>query len=213
MLRARLRSRSTRRWKTCDQVTATATDEFGTTSEFALNGRAGMCSTYAMPPIVEPYLTVNTTSNRDDGVCNEEHCSLREAINQANSTVGGDTISFDIDGLVPHQIVLPFPLPRLTDDRTFIDGTSEPDYAGSPVVWLVSEEENVGLYIDSQRNTIRGPGADRLRRRGTTPPDGRKRPAAGSTSTAALIRFRTISSRKAVMGFTSPPITIRSPAT
>ena len=142
----------------CDPVTATATDPLGNTSEFALNARAGMCALVEMPALVEPYLTVNTTSEFDDGVCNETHCSLREAINDANRIVGPNTIRFDIPGLVPHRIELTYPLPRLTNDQTTIDGTSEPDYAGSPVVWLVGVEEDVGLYVESQRNTIRGLG-------------------------------------------------------
>jgi len=143
----------------CDPVTATATDSDGSTSEFSWNGRAGLCMTFAMPPIVEPYLTVNTEDDDDDGVCNEDHCSLREAINYANSHLGRDTISFDIPGAGPHEILIAGePLPILTDDHTAIDGTSEPDYDGSPVVWIVNERSWRGLYVSSQRNTIRGLG-------------------------------------------------------
>ena len=143
----------------CDPVTATVTDTYGDTSEFALNERAGLCMSFEMPPLVEPYLTVNTVDDMDDGVCDEDHCSLREAINYANSHLGRDTISFDIPGPGPHEIILPLePFPMLTNDQTTIDGTSEPDYAGSPVVWLVNDDSTYGLWVESQRNTIRGLG-------------------------------------------------------
>ena len=33
--------------------------------------------------------TVNTTSDVDDGACNSSHCSLREAINAANTAASG----------------------------------------------------------------------------------------------------------------------------
>ena len=144
----------------CDPVTATARSPYGqSTSEFSLNERAGLCMRSEMPALTEPYLTVNTVDDSDDGVCNEEHCSLREAINDANRFLGADTISFDIPGAGPHEILLSGdPLPMLTDDRTFIDGTSEPDYAGSPVVWMVNDGSWRGLWIESQRNTVRGLG-------------------------------------------------------
>src|SRR5664280_1680851 len=41
-----------------------------------------------------PVFTVNTTDDVDDGVPGIAHCSLREAINAANSTPGTNTINF-----------------------------------------------------------------------------------------------------------------------
>jgi CSLREA domain-containing protein len=120
----------------CDWVTATATDASGNTSEFALNRTAGLCMTFAAPPLYEPYLTVNTTDDLDDGACTEAHCSLREAIQYANTHFGQDTITFDIPGSPPYMIGLEAELPALSYDRTVVDGMSEPDYAGAPVVWI-----------------------------------------------------------------------------
>lgn len=40
--------------------------------------------------------TVNSNADTDDGVCNAAHCTLREAINAANSNPGTDTIAFAI---------------------------------------------------------------------------------------------------------------------
>lgn len=79
---------------------------------------------------------VNTSDDVDDGVCDATHCSLREAIKAANASPGPDTIKFDIQGPGPHRIPLCAPLPTLSDDATVIDGTTEPDYAGVPVVFL-----------------------------------------------------------------------------
>ncbi len=144
----------------CDPITATVTDSMGDTSEFASNQPAGDCMMFEAPPLYEPYLTVNTTDDDDDGYCTEDHCSLREAINYANEHPGSDTITFDIDGLLPHTIRIEgYPaLPRITNDHTVIDGTSEPDYHGSPVVRIVSLEpvSQAGLALESSHNAIRG---------------------------------------------------------
>jgi len=51
----------------------------------------------AAPPI----LVVNTTDDIDDGACNAAHCSLREAINEANEHAGPDTVWFTIPASDP----------------------------------------------------------------------------------------------------------------
>lgn len=58
---------------------------------------------------------VNSSNDVDDGVCNAVHCSLREAINEANSVPGMNTIGFDILpwGTV-HTIQPNTPLPTIT---------------------------------------------------------------------------------------------------
>ncbi len=73
--------------------------------------------------------TVTTTENFGPG-------SLRQAIINANNNPGVDTITFDIPGPGPHRIsVGPAGLPAITD-TVMIDGWSEPDFAGTPVVEL-----------------------------------------------------------------------------
>jgi len=42
-----------------------------------------------------PTLTVTTTDDHDDGACTTDDCSLREAINAANTLAGTETITFD----------------------------------------------------------------------------------------------------------------------
>jgi len=61
--------------------------------------------------------------------------SLRQAIVDSNGSPGPDPIAFDIPGAGLHTISPLTPLPSITDGVT-IDGTTEPDYAGTPVVEL-----------------------------------------------------------------------------
>jgi CSLREA domain-containing protein len=130
-----------------------------------------IASIFAFPaPVEASTFVVNTTSDDpSDGICNSVHCSLREAIEAAKQNPGPDTIRFDIPGPGPHRIMLCNPLPSLTDGATTIDGTTEPDYAGAPVVILeprftpsdpmpsmTCTATVVGLWIDSGSNVIRG---------------------------------------------------------
>lgn len=111
------------------------------------------------PPGLESQttFTVNTTNDVDDGTCNAVHCSLREAITAANHTEGGAVIAFNIPGPGPHSIRPLFSLPNIEKDIT-LDGTTEPDFAGTPVVELdgTATEQVNGLNIVLSNNTIRG---------------------------------------------------------
>jgi CSLREA domain-containing protein len=111
-------------------------------------------------PVEAGILVVNTTDDLDDGQCDVNHCSLREAINAANANSGSDSIRFDIPGSGSASILLTTALPPISDDFTFIDGTSEPDYAGTPIVNISPDEViiDVGLYITSNGSEIRGLG-------------------------------------------------------
>ena len=62
--------------------------------------------------------------------------SLRQAITDANANPGGDTISFDIgpDGST-QTIALDDPLPQISSPVS-IDATTQPGYAGSPLIVL-----------------------------------------------------------------------------
>ncbi len=120
---------------------------------------------FAFPPPAEASIfVVNTTDDLDDGQCDVSHCSLREAINAANTNSGPDLIHFDLPGSggSTNTINLDSQLPALTDDGTTIEGTTEPDYAGSPVVFIHKAtgtmEIEVGLVLDSNNNEILGLG-------------------------------------------------------
>ena len=61
--------------------------------------------------------------------------TLRQAILDANANAGPDSIEFDIAGGGVNTITLAAALPDITD-TAIIDATTEPDFAGTPVVEL-----------------------------------------------------------------------------
>ncbi|MFK7732564.1 MAG: beta strand repeat-containing protein, partial [Pseudomonadales bacterium] len=73
--------------------------------------------------------------------------SLREAITATNNTANGaspDKIRFDIAGAGPHTITLSSALPTITQ-TVILDGWSEPDYAGTPVIELDGSSAGAGV--------------------------------------------------------------------
>jgi CSLREA domain-containing protein len=106
---------------------------------------------------------VNTNDDLDDGLCDDTHCSLREAINISNTTAGQQIITFDIPGASPHTIELCDTLPAITDP-VLIDGTLEPDYPfnGGPVVAIAPSQGTscspppYGLWFDVGNSVVRG---------------------------------------------------------
>ena len=84
--------------------------------------------------------------------------SLRDAIINANATPGTDTITFNIPGPGVKTINLVISLPEITD-RVIIDATTQPGYAGAPLIELngsaVSSNAN-GLVIKAGGSTVRG---------------------------------------------------------
>jgi CSLREA domain-containing protein len=102
--------------------------------------------------------TVNTTNDVDDGTCNAAHCSLREALNAAALEANGATITFNIPGSGPHTIRPTSGLPLLMGN-VLLDGTTEPDFAGKPVIELDGTNAGgftQGLSVAGSGNTIRG---------------------------------------------------------
>ncbi|MFW5446606.1 MAG: DUF4347 domain-containing protein, partial [Methylophagaceae bacterium] len=95
---------------------------------------------------IETTLALNETAQAEfQGVLNEYVVSntadfgagsLRQAIFDANANTGvTDTISFNIAGAGPHIIALGSVLPDITD-AVIIDGTTEPDFSGTPNIVL-----------------------------------------------------------------------------
>jgi trimeric autotransporter adhesin len=70
-------------------------------------------------------VNVNVTDDANDGSCSASHCSLREAIIEANGAAGADYIHFGIPGAGPHRINLLSALPSVTGP-TIIDGYTQP---------------------------------------------------------------------------------------
>ena len=96
--------------------------------------------------------TVTNTNNAGDG-------SLRSAIDCANATAGTDTVDFNIAGAGPHTITPLTPLPNVTE-AAIIDGTTEPNFAGTPVVALdgssIAAAPAAGIKITGGGSTVRG---------------------------------------------------------
>jgi len=82
-----------------------------------------------------PTLTVNTPDDLDDGTCSMTHCSLREAINQANTLTGTVTIKFNIGGGGAQTIQPTSALPEITVP-TVIDGSTQPGFTSAPLIEL-----------------------------------------------------------------------------
>jgi streptogramin lyase len=84
--------------------------------------------------------------------------SLRQAILNANANLGTDTITFQVPGSGIHVIQPASPLPQITDPLV-IDGTSQPGYAGSPLIQLDGTNAGSGsngLVIVSGNSTVQG---------------------------------------------------------
>lgn len=85
--------------------------------------------------------------------------SLRQAILNANAAPGLDTIIFQIPGAAPHTLTPLTALPPLLD-AVVIDGTTQPDFAGTPTVQLVGASagpsSGLRLFAGSDGSTVRG---------------------------------------------------------
>src|SRR5438034_8433709 len=112
-------------------------------------------STAPMPAKAGLLLVVDSTADTSDnapgdGVCDGGGaCTLRAAIEEANATPGADAINFEIGGCIdfnPSEICEPgsfartiapvTPLPAIFPDPVTIDGTTEPGFAGTPIIEL-----------------------------------------------------------------------------
>src|SRR5207244_3223679 len=81
--------------------------------------------------------------------------SLRQAILDANANPGTDTIEFNLPG--PSLRIQPgLSLPGITDP-VVIDGTTQPGFAGVPIVELNgANSPSLGLFVDAKNSTVRG---------------------------------------------------------
>jgi hypothetical protein len=97
--------------------------------------------------------TFTVTNTNDSGPG-----SLRDAINQANQNPGPDVINFNIPGAGPQVIQSLQDLPAISDAVT-IDGTTQPGFAGSPLVEVNGTNlaaDQAALFVTASNSTIRG---------------------------------------------------------
>ncbi len=94
--------------------------------------------------------TFTVTNTNDSGAG-----SLRQAILDSNAAAGADTIDFNIAGSGPFQILPVSVLPPLAGGTT-LDATTQPGYAGTPLI-VISTFTGAGLRMTGTGgNTIRG---------------------------------------------------------
>jgi uncharacterized repeat protein (TIGR01451 family) len=124
-------------------------------NESALNDlvvlKAGQVAPTAVHVAVAMTFLVSNTLDSGGG-------SLRQAILDANGNPGADTINFSIGGPAPHTINLLTALPAITESVT-INGTSQPDFAGTPVIELNGSGAGGaadGLTLNASNSAVRG---------------------------------------------------------
>jgi hypothetical protein len=95
---------------------------------------------------------VTVTNAADSG-----NGSLRQAILFANTNFGVDTVKFRLPGAGPYTISLASGLPPLTD-AVVIDGTTQPGFAGKPIVELngAAAGPNSGLRLLAGNSAVLG---------------------------------------------------------
>jgi CSLREA domain-containing protein/uncharacterized repeat protein (TIGR01451 family) len=108
----------------------------------------------ALPP--PPPYVVNSAGDPGVGSCNSTECTLREAINASNGSPGFEEIHFDLPG--GSLLLQPVSgLPAITDP-VLLDGTTQPGYAGTPIVQLDGSSSAAvpGLSLTGGGTTVRG---------------------------------------------------------
>ncbi len=121
-------------------ITATATDPSNNTSEFS------NCVT-----ALGLSLTVNSTADTDDGSCTlaAGGCTLREAINAANSNADANTIKFNIPGSGVRTITPLSPLPFI-EKPVIVDGYTQPGASPNTIV----EGNDANLLIELNGSSV-----------------------------------------------------------
>ena len=155
-------------------ITATATDQYGNTSEFSC--AAGVCNsgtlqeaidraplTECSSPIIVTVTTDENDANTSDGVCDVDtnttglQCSLRAAIQEANARSGPDVIVFEIPGSGVQTITVSTDLPTINQEVAIIGNSQSGNYTGPPNIQLSGSGTAVtGITIQASRVTISG---------------------------------------------------------
>lgn len=101
------------------------------------------------------FATFTVTSNSDVPVV--MGTTLRQAITEADLIPGPNTIKFDLPaGDTTIEPLLP--LPAVTT-QTVIDGTTQPGYSGTPIVWIEATSTSSGgngLTLDANSSGVKG---------------------------------------------------------
>jgi len=116
----------------------------------------------ALRPTASAPTTFTVNSLGDDGCANpnQRNCTLRQVIIAANGNPGLDTIRFQIsEGPSLVKTIIPLSeLPSITDP-VIIDGTTQPGYAGQPLIEISGASAGanaIGLTISAGGSTVKG---------------------------------------------------------
>lgn len=114
--------------------------------DLAILQTGGRALTFAQ---TAPQATFTVTNTNDTGTG-----SLRQAILDANANPGADTIAFNISG-GSLTITPATSLPLITNPVT-IDGTTQPGFAGKPLIALSGSQGGGGLGLEGGASVVRG---------------------------------------------------------
>ena len=114
----------------------------------------------APTPTPSSEIIVNSTGDEGQGLCDHpgETCTLREAIQRANATVGTTLIRFNIPGSEVVKMIRPTsPLQAITN-TVMLDGTTQPGYIGAPLIEIEGSLSSAtpGLMIDGAGSAVKG---------------------------------------------------------
>lgn len=101
------------------------------------------------------FATFTVTSNSDIPVL--MGTTLRQAITEADLLGGSNTINFNLPA-GETTITPAIPLPAVTA-QTLIDGTTQPTYSGTPIVWIQAtpnSSNNNGLTLNANSSGVKG---------------------------------------------------------
>lgn len=117
--------------------TAGVTIPAGQTDTIAVNNTAGVTFNVLPQALVVTNTTDASDLNPGDGFCEDGGgCSLRAALEEVTALGGTLPIHFNIPGSGPHIINPVTEYPNIATDTIVIDATTQPGYAGTPLVIL-----------------------------------------------------------------------------
>ena len=103
---------------------------------------------------------VNSAADAGNGVCNDGSCTLRDAILEANTADGGETIGFNIPGCPPTcTIQLSSALPAIAKPFKTFDGTTQPGAGAQNGVVVIDGSllgAGNGLTVDASETILLG---------------------------------------------------------
>lgn len=147
-------------WWAADS-TGVVTLDFGTEPDVAADGDgpdSNLTVDLGFRVVTGTTFLVNSADDHDDGTCDADDCTLREALNAANASPGADTIAFNIGGGGPQTIAPGTALP-VAIEPVVLDATAQPGYVDRPLIELNGANAGggvAGLVLQGGQSVVRG---------------------------------------------------------